>query len=1324
MPKVSVIIPVYNTEKYLTKCLESACQQTLADIEIICINDCSTDNSLQILQEFAEKDRRIKIIEFTENKGAAAARNTGIEAATGEYTAFLDSDDYIDLDFYEKLYCAAAEANADCAKGNYKDAVTGYVDPLLNQKIEEYQTNFAYAYCSAIFKRAVIQNNAIKFPVLIDMEDPVFTLNFALLMNKIVIVNDACIHILRREDSSTSGIPTFERIKAKFKGLEIILDIANSVNMPKESYAYILAFWFQQTFANSIINKNSKERAFIAENIASLYNKITVKELFIKKLMQKDEVLVDGLKNNDKKLLMQYGCNTLYNKSIFLSLRNKIKTAANPKISVVIPVYNAKDYLERCLDSVCNQTLKELEIICVNDCSTDNSLEILNKYAQNDKRIIVIDCTVNGGESKARNLGIEKASGEFIAFVDNDDKIDLDFYEKLYQKAKETNADIVKGNVITIDYDNISHPSLINPIIGKTKNKWCFHYEWWSAIYKTNIIKENNITLPEGCILGGDVLFLNEILFYANKLELVDDVAYYWIRRENSGESLVLSKEKMASALSVYDKIQTNINTWYINRQIDAESYDSITKNCLWLPGNYIFRNNQAECKELCAEYYIVFYQNCMRKNAAKKYLQEEVPYLISSIINNNKEELYNKILKIKDREDLRKKNRFAGLRNKTRKVSPKVSVIIPVYNVERYLARCLESVINQTYKDVEIICVNDCSPDNSAEILEKYAKKDNRIKIINRKQNGGPSAARNTGLDVATGEYVYFIDSDDWIDLDYIEKMVEKIEKSNCDIVLNTNIVQNTDDSEEQYIWNRYKKQNNEGEYIDKYNAIHKTPCMIWAHLYKKSFLDTFNLRFPESYIYEDEYFQYTSLLTTENLFVFYGAKYHYYKNTNSIMQKNKSRTVPSIRIWELVYEYLRNNNVDFSKLRLFIPSTVLSIADENEYIEVKKFLHMITPVYKKQRNLYMDYENYQIDLILNALDFDDYLKKKKNIFINYFMRLKTQRQKNIKVSIIIPVYNVADYLERCLDSVCNQTLRDIEIICINDCSPDNSLDILKEYAKSDNRIKVIDFKENKGVAIARNEGIKQAKGEYIGFVDSDDYVDLDFYEKLYNNALNQNADIAIANHKNVSDSIISDAVDYNKKAAVNKIHFNGFFWLGIYRSKIIKEHFDEIKFNENLKYGEDRIFPIGACYYSNRIVILDDVYYYYYQRNYSATKEYHSNKEKLMDFLNSSKMILDYFNTLNYSSADYFLFYDEYIEYILGTFNCALMELKHIPAEIFNYYYENVKFPNDRNMLKYKNLYMSLKDNDYCAFKKYYTEFQSKKIFMKLRKKITARG
>ena len=114
--KVSVIVPIYNTEKYIGKCLNSLVNQTLRDIEIICVNDGSTDNSMITVRKFANNDFRIKIIE-QENKKQGAARNAGMRIATGEYISFVDSDDWVDLDFYEKLYNAAKNHNFDIALG-------------------------------------------------------------------------------------------------------------------------------------------------------------------------------------------------------------------------------------------------------------------------------------------------------------------------------------------------------------------------------------------------------------------------------------------------------------------------------------------------------------------------------------------------------------------------------------------------------------------------------------------------------------------------------------------------------------------------------------------------------------------------------------------------------------------------------------------------------------------------------------------------------------------------------------------------------------------------------------------------------------------------------------------------------------------------------------------------------------------------------------------------------------------------------------------------------------------------------------------------------
>lgn len=209
--------------------------------------------------------------------------------------------------------------------------------------------------------------------------------------------------------------------------------------------------------------------------------------------------------------------------------------------------------------------------------------------------------------------------------------------------------------------------------------------------------------------------------------------------------------------------------------------------------------------------------------------------------------------------------------------------------------------------------------------------------------------------------------------------------------------------------------------------------------------------------------------------------------------------------------------------------------------------------------------------------------------------------------VSVIVPVYNTKKYLHKCLDSLINQTLKDIEIICINDGSTDNSLKILNDYAQKDNRIKVLS-QENKKQGAARNAGLEIATGEYIGYVDSDDWVDSDFYEKLYNAAKKHNFDIALgtnirvkknANKKRLHIKEEKEYTTLQEKLDVNVQWKNPCPTNKIYKKSLLVEN--NIKWPEGV-FCEDRIYTLKAVYYANGIVTVPNVNYYYY-KNPSST-------------------------------------------------------------------------------------------------------------------------
>ena len=203
------------------------------------------------------------------------------------------------------------------------------------------------------------------------------------------------------------------------------------------------------------------------------------------------------------------------------------------KVSVIIPVYNVEKYLRECLDSVINQTLKDIEIICVNDGSTDNSLQILEEYAQKDERIKII-AQENKGQAVARNVGIKIAQGEFIGFLDSDDYLDLNFYENLYNRAKETNSNIVvceymyrfkdsnKGKKIFLKVDK-------NIVSSNIKEKFeCLYLPYYcyvpNKIYQRDCIKDDFL---EG-LKWEDIYFTTNILAKNNRLAVAKDIAYYY----------------------------------------------------------------------------------------------------------------------------------------------------------------------------------------------------------------------------------------------------------------------------------------------------------------------------------------------------------------------------------------------------------------------------------------------------------------------------------------------------------------------------------------------------------------------------------------------------------------------------------------------------------------------------------------------------------------------------------------------------------------------------------------------------------------------------
>lgn len=250
----------------------------------------------------------------------------------------------------------------------------------------------------------------------------------------------------------------------------------------------------------------------------------------------------------------------------------------------------------------------------------------------------------------------------------------------------------------------------------------------------------------------------------------------------------------------------------------------------------------------------------------------------------------------------------------------PLVSVIIPVYNPGPYLQQCLDSVCGQTLLDLEIICVDDGSTDSSPGLLQAYAARDMRITIISHQKNRGCAGARNSGMDVARGEYIHFLDSDDWIDAAYLEELVQAAEAQQLPLVLNSNIIQENEDGTSV----RFEPGNYDETigfsttgYVEYGPNIGNFAYSNCCCLYRRDYLEKLDVRFPEGLDYTDNFFHIATFLPQEKIYITNTNAYHYMQHRDSICGKavRGVEKYDIFYVYKYIYEYYKNN--DFLETR-----------------------------------------------------------------------------------------------------------------------------------------------------------------------------------------------------------------------------------------------------------------------------------------------------------------------------------------------------------------------------------------------------------------------
>lgn len=504
---VSIIIPMYNVENYIEKCLKSLEDQTYGNMEIICVNDGSTDATLDIVLEWAKENPQIRVVNQL-NGGLSEARNAGMEVATGKYIYFLDADDTIKEEAIEELVrCSEknelqvlffnaetvfetsdaeeknrAYGNYYSRKGSYEGVFTG--EELFIAFIQNW--DFKPSACLLFMDRLFLQNAGLRFYSHIYHEDNLFTICLMQRTERCMLYNKALYKRLIREESIVSGAKS---IKHAYGFYVCHREIMKAYGQQKHTYAYYCALRkylksMQTQAVKAVVDReyeelmeqidqiDTKETGAFLEYIEGAFVKGKSKRrtLYAKQATQnkKQQIIrkrqgfdwkkkarswkkrFEGIVNKIKKACgkwipkkVKWFCNVMITAGPgYFVYRKKLKLNKDKiYVSIVMPVYNAERFLVETLDSLVCQNLHNIEIICVDDGSTDGSLEILNKYKEKDPRIIVIE-QENQGAGAARNKGLSIAKGEYLLFLDADDIFHESMCNQAYYQSIKKKADI------------------------------------------------------------------------------------------------------------------------------------------------------------------------------------------------------------------------------------------------------------------------------------------------------------------------------------------------------------------------------------------------------------------------------------------------------------------------------------------------------------------------------------------------------------------------------------------------------------------------------------------------------------------------------------------------------------------------------------------------------------------------------------------------------------------------------------------------------------------------------------------------------------------
>lgn len=427
------------------------------------------------------------------------------------------------------------------------------------------------------------------------------------------------------------------------------------------------------------------------------------------------------------------------------------------------------------------------------------------------------------------------------------------------------------------------------------------------------------------------------------------------------------------------------------------------------------------------------------------------------------------------------------------------ISVVVPIHNTEKYVEECLRSIMNQTNKNLEILCI-DSSTDGTTEIVKRLAKEDERIVYV-FDPNGSYGHKLNVAIEKATGAYIGIVDSDDYLELNMYERLLGVMLEQDVDFVKSDYSSFNVQKGKN--VVYEYDNGAADPAYYNTVFSVSEKPAIlyqnsvaIWSGLYKKSFIDRNEIKVNETpgASFQDTGFSVLTHLFAEKMYYLNESFYRYRTDNAGSSVKSKSKNLIIADEWKFIdKEIERIKNLTSEALLGARIKKIVAYQWNYDRLDSEGSIEFAEYVHEELEKQYIESGLYE--------KMPEYIQKR-------FDQVYNLEEMKKKVSIIVPIYNVAKYLEECLDSLLKQDFHNLEIICVNDGSPDNSAKILQKYSELDERIRVI-TQENQGQASARNAGIADATGDYILMVDGDDMLEPNAVSSLVYNAVTTNAEM-----------------------------------------------------------------------------------------------------------------------------------------------------------------------------------------------------------------------